>query len=72
MGYPCNGVRRCKHLAFEYSVANMLNGDSHVGNPQWRCAARDDERCVPNCNLYQGEPCGSENSRNYLLRNYKQ
>ena len=55
MSYRCNRQERCRHLEIGYDVTNMLNGDSHVSSPQWRCTARDDERCVPNCKLYVPE-----------------
>ena len=55
MSYRCNRQERCRHLRIEFDVFRALDGDTQVSDAIWRCAARDDERCVPNCRLYESE-----------------
>ena len=55
MSYRCNRQNPCKHLSIDYDVHTMTNRDTIVSNPQWVCMARDDERCVPNCKLYEAK-----------------
>jgi len=46
--YRC---RFCKHFAIEYD-AFVAMGDTHISE-QWTCDCRDDERCVPGCELFE-------------------
>ena len=46
--YRC---RFCKHCAIEYD-AFVAMGDTHLSE-RWICDCRDDERCVPGCELFE-------------------